>query len=55
MRDNKNATYSFRDTPNLKDDIDKAAIIADIKNSEFMRWAVRKAIKEVLDDGKDGM
>jgi predicted DNA-binding protein len=55
MRDNKDKTYSFRDSPQLKNDIDRAAIATDIKNSEFLRWAVRKAIKEVLGNGENGV
>jgi hypothetical protein len=54
-RDNKDKTYSFRDTDKLIKDISKAAYTVDMRNSEFMRWAIRKAIREVNGNGEKDM
>lgn len=49
MRENKNKVYAFRDASFLQVDIEQCATVMDLKDSEFMRLAVRKLIKEVKD------
>lgn len=46
-RNNLDKVYSFRDSEDLKEDIIRCAKELDMKDSEFLRYAIKKLIKEM--------